>query len=143
MGTMLRIGRCVKCGKSSSLTDKEKCQECHNRAEANSGINSRILEEVYSSIELYPPKEEDISPPTVVQIGKCVGCCDQTSHLVYNACPQCRAIFGQKCGMVFRQIRTDPKLATRIYNILDDKKKPLFVKLFGAPEQPKPGLRIV
>lgn len=78
------------------------------------------------------PLPENLTDDSLLQIGKCAGC-GESAQLVSGACSRCRKVFGEKCGVIFHQIRKDMTLAKRIYEILDDDKKTIFVQFFGLP----------
>ena len=71
-------------------------------------------------------------PDEIVSIGRCSGCL-KTKRLHDYSCRACKAIFGQKCGVLFQRIREDEKFAAKFYNALMVHKKESFISLFGVP----------
>lgn len=72
---------------------------------------------------------------SVIQIGRCFGC-EKHSRLDEGVCTDCLndPTKGRKWAMIAREVRQDPKVATKVYSLIktDDGKR-LFIKMFGLP----------
>ena len=70
----------------------------------------------------------------ITQIGICIGC-SQRGILSHEACTECQEIFGERCGLLMQEIRSDPAFARKVYNSISrDGSKQIFIKFFGIPE---------
>lgn len=79
------------------------------------------------------------SPLTKTQeishIGRCVGC-GEMDVLINGACTGCVDVYGEKCGIMFQQIRKNPAFHRRCYNKLGhENSKKEFIKWFGPPSE--------
>jgi len=74
---------------------------------------------------------------SVARIGRCHGC-DRTCRIADGVCGTCLAERGRSWAEMAHRVRTDPAFALAVYcEITSDRRRELFVSLFGRPWLPE------